>query len=93
MLRGIFLLRRSELLWFYQQGASELFPDAWEHYFAPIPARERGDMMKAYYKRLTSPDRRVRQKAARAWSIWEGEHEQALLRSGAREEVRRRHVR
>ena len=72
MLRGIFLLRRSELLWFYQQGASEIFPDAWEHYLAPIPPRERGDMMKAYYKRLTSPDRRVRQKAARAWSIWEG---------------------
>ena len=72
VLRGIFLLRRSELLWFYQQGASEIFPDAWEHYLAPIPSRERGDMMKAYYKRLTSPDRRVRLKAARAWSIWEG---------------------
>ena len=72
VLRGIFLLRRSELLWFYQEGASEIFPDAWEHYLAPIPSRERGDMMKAYYKRLTSPDRRVRRKAARAWSIWEG---------------------
>ena len=72
VLRGIFLLRRSELLWFYQQGASEIFPDAWEHYLAPIPPRERGDMMKAYYTRLTSRDRRVRQKAARAWSIWEG---------------------
>ena len=72
VLRGIFLLRRSELLWFYQAGASEIFPDAWEQYLAPIPSRERGDMMKAYYKRLTSPDRRVRQKAARAWSIWEG---------------------
>jgi proline iminopeptidase len=72
VLRGIFLLRRSELLWFYQKGASEIFPDAWEHYLAPIPLSERGDMMKAYYKRLTSPDRRVRQKAARAWSIWEG---------------------
>jgi proline iminopeptidase len=72
VLRGIFLLRRSELLWFYQEGASEIFPDAWEHYLAPIPSRERGDMMKAYYKRLTDPDRRVRRKAARAWSIWEG---------------------
>ena len=72
VLRGIFLLRRRELLWFYQEGASEIFPDAWEHYLAPIPSRERGDMMKAYYKRLTSPDRRVRRKAARAWSIWEG---------------------
>ena len=45
---------------------------AWEHYLAPIPSRERSDMMKAYYRRLTSPDRSVRQKAARAWSIWEG---------------------
>ena len=58
MLRGIFLLRRSELLWFYQEGASHIFPDAWEGYLAPIPPRERGDMMKAYYKRLTSRDRR-----------------------------------
>jgi proline iminopeptidase len=72
VLRGIFLLRQSELLWFYQEGASEIFPDAWEQYLAPIPSRERGDMMKAYYKRLTNPDRRVRQNAARAWSIWEG---------------------
>lgn len=72
VLRGIFLLRRSELEWFYQEGASHLFPDAWEGYLAPIPQSERGDMMKAYYKRLTSRDRRVRMQAARAWSIWEG---------------------
>ncbi len=72
VLRGIFLLRASELLWFYQEGASHLFPDAWELYLEPIPPRERGDMMKAYYKRLTSPDRRVRLRAARAWAIWEG---------------------
>jgi proline iminopeptidase len=72
VLRGIFLLRESELLWFYQQGASEIFPDAWEGYLAPIPPRERGDMMRAYYRRLTSRDRRGRREAARAWSIWEG---------------------
>ena len=72
VLRGIFLLRRSELEWFYQEGASHLFPDAWEGYLAPIPPRERKDMMKAYYKRLTSSNRRVRMQAARAWSIWEG---------------------
>jgi len=71
-LRGIFLLRKAELLWFYQQGASQLFPDAWEHFLAPIPPRERGDLMKAYHKRLTSRDRRTRLRAARAWSIWEG---------------------
>jgi proline iminopeptidase len=72
VLRGIFLLRRSELLWFYQKGASEIFPDAWEAFVEPIPPRERGDMMRAYYKRLTSKDRRVRLRAARAWSVWEG---------------------
>jgi proline iminopeptidase len=71
VLRGIFLLRQSELLWFYQDGASHIFPDAWEHYLAPIPPRERGNMMKAYYKRLTGRSRRVRMQAARAWSIWE----------------------
>jgi len=72
VLRGIFMLRRSELEWFYQEGASHLFPDAWESYLAPIPPRERKDMMKAYYKRLTSRNKEVRTEAARAWSIWEG---------------------
>lgn len=72
VLRGIFLLRRSELLWFYQEGASHIFPDAWESYLAPIPPRERGDMMQAYYKRLTSKNKAVRKQAAIAWSVWEG---------------------
>ncbi len=72
VLRGIFLLRRSELLWFYQEGASHIFPDAWEGFLEPIPPRERGDLMKAYYKRLTSPNRAVRKRAAKAWSVWEG---------------------
>jgi len=72
VLRGIFLLRRSELLWFYQDGASHIFPDAWESYLAPIPPRERGDMMRAYYARLTSKNRQVRRRAAKAWAVWEG---------------------
>jgi proline iminopeptidase len=71
VLRGIFLLRRQELLWFYQHGASVIFPDAWEHFLAPIPEPERGDMMQAYHRRLTSDDAQVRLEAARAWSIWE----------------------
>ncbi len=72
VLRGIFLLRRRELLWFYQEGASWLFPDAWEEYLKPIPEAERGDLMSAYYRRLTSDDPAVRREAARAWSVWEG---------------------
>ena len=72
VLRGIFMLRREELTWFYQSGAHWLFPDAWEEFVAPIPEDERGDMISAYYKRLTSPDRDVQLPAARAWSQWEG---------------------
>jgi len=73
IVRGIFTLRRSELLWYYQEGASWLFPDKWERFLAPIPEDERGDLMAAYHRRLTDPDRRVRVEAARAWSVWEGE--------------------
>jgi proline iminopeptidase len=72
VLRGIFLLRKIEIDWFYQRGASFLFPDAWEHYLAPIPLEEHGDLLRAYHARLTSEDAAVRQEAARAWSIWEG---------------------
>ncbi|MDP4822956.1 MAG: prolyl aminopeptidase [Aestuariivirgaceae bacterium] len=72
ILRGIFTLRRAELLWFYQEGASWLYPDAWEGFLAPIPLEERHDMMAAYYRRLTGPDRDIQLQAARAWSQWEG---------------------
>ncbi|MGB5132529.1 MAG: prolyl aminopeptidase [Steroidobacteraceae bacterium] len=72
VLRGIFLLRRSELDWFYQQGASALFPDRWEDYVAPIPEAERVDLMRAFHRRLTGPDRAAAIAAARAWAVWEG---------------------
>ncbi|KAA0153634.1 hypothetical protein FNF27_06785 [Cafeteria roenbergensis] len=72
VLRGIFLLRRKELEWFYQEGASFVYPDAWETYLEAIPEEERGDMMAAYHKRLTSDDPKVQMDAARAWSVWEG---------------------
>ena len=71
VLRGIFLLRKKELRWFYQQGADALFPDEWEKYLAPIPEQERDDLIAAYYKRLTSDNAEVRGQAARAWSQWE----------------------
>ncbi|MAW81330.1 MAG: prolyl aminopeptidase [Parvularcula sp.] len=72
VLRGIFTLRREELLWFYQEGASWIFPDLWEGYLAPIPEGERGDLIAAYYKRLTGDDRAEQMRAAKAWSVWEG---------------------
>ncbi len=71
ILRGIFMLRKKEINWFYQEGASYIYPDAWEYYLAPIPEAERGDLVAAYYKRLTSADDEVRIEAAKAWSIWE----------------------
>jgi proline iminopeptidase len=73
VLRGVFLLTERELNWFYQDGASMLFPDAWERFCAPIPADERGDMISAYHKRLVHADRRVQAEAAAAWSQWEGD--------------------
>jgi proline iminopeptidase len=72
VLRGIFTLRRSELIWFYQEGASAILPEAWEEYLKPIPPEERGDLIVAYHRRLTGPDENVRLEAARAWSMWEG---------------------
>ncbi len=72
VLRGIFMLRRWELEWFYQQGTSRLFPDAWESYLAAIPEVEHHDLISAYHRRLTSDDEPTRLAAARAWSVWEG---------------------
>jgi len=72
ILRGIFLLRRAEVDWFYQEGANWIYPDSWEHYRDAIPEAERGDFLQAYHRRLTSEDPAVRRAAARAWSIWEG---------------------
>lgn len=71
VLRGIFMLRPYELTWFYQQGASNIFPDVWESYLAPIPVEERGDLMSAYHRRLFGADQDAQIEAARAWSLWE----------------------
>lgn len=65
------MLRQKEINWFYQEGASNIFPDAWEKYLAPIPEDERGNMIDAYYKRLTSENEDVMTEAAKAWSVWE----------------------
>jgi proline iminopeptidase len=72
ILRGIFLCRPQEIQWFYQAGASRLFPDYWEDYLAPIPADERHDLVDAFYRRLTGSDQIAQMHAAKAWSIWEG---------------------
>jgi proline iminopeptidase len=73
VLRGIYTLTRAELEWYYQFGVSEMFPDKWERFQAPIPPAERGDMMRAYHKLLTGNDEAAKIAAAKAWSLWEGE--------------------
>jgi proline iminopeptidase len=71
ILRGIFLCRRQDLLWFYQDGASHVFPDYWQSFLAPVPLAERGDMMGAYHRLLTGSNELARMGAAKAWSGWE----------------------
>ncbi|HLI64998.1 MAG TPA: prolyl aminopeptidase [Caulobacteraceae bacterium] len=73
ILRGVFLLTAREVRWFYQDGASMLFPDAWARFVEPIPAAERDDLLAAYHRRLTHPDPKVQARAAAAWSQWEGD--------------------
>jgi proline iminopeptidase len=89
VLRGIFLLRPAEIHWFYQHGASEIYPDRWESYLEPIPPAERADLLHAYHRRFTGSDPAVALTAARAWSVWEGatshlyESENTVSRFGA----------
>ena len=73
IVRGVYTLTRAELEWYYQFGVSQMFPEKWERFLAPIPQAERGDLMAAYRKRLVSEDRAVQLEAAKAWSLWEGE--------------------
>ena len=71
ILRGIFLCRDEDIHWFYQQGANHVFPEYWQQYIQVIPPRERGDMLDAFYRRLTGDNEIERMAAAKAWSIWE----------------------
>lgn len=73
ILRGVYTLTRAELEWYYQFGVSQMFPEKWERFIAPIPEAERGDLMGAYRRRLVSDDRALQLEAAKAWSLWEGE--------------------
>lgn len=73
VLRGIFTIRQAEIDWYYQEGASRIYPDKWERFIAPVPEDERGDIVAAYRRLLTGDDPATRLAAARAWSVWEGE--------------------
>jgi proline iminopeptidase len=72
VLRGIFLCRPEDIQWFYQYGASRVFPDYWQDFLAQIPEQEQSDLVSAYYRRLTSANELEQIQAAKAWSIWEG---------------------
>lgn len=82
VLRGIFLCRPHEIRWFYQEGASRIFPDYWQDFVAPIPAEEQNDMLGAYFLRLTGEDEIARMAAAKAWSLWEGRCSNLLANKG-----------
>lgn len=92
ILRGIFLGRRHEIAWFYQQGASRIFPDYWQDFLAPIPDRERDNLVRAYYERLTGDDEIARMAAAKAWALWEGRCATLHPDNGLRDEFADPHV-
>lgn len=83
ILRGVFMLRPQELQWFYQDGASRLFPDYWQDYIAPIPPAERTDLISAHHRRLTGDDREAMLASAKAWSVWEGVTSNLLVSEAA----------
>jgi proline iminopeptidase len=92
VLRGIFLCRPQEIRWFYQEGASWVFPDHWQDFIAPIPQEERHDLVGAYHRRLTGEDEVARMAAAKAWSIWEGRTANLLKNEGVRNYFSGAHV-
>jgi proline iminopeptidase len=71
ILRGIFLCRDEDLSWFYQRGASQIFPDYWEDFVCPIKPEDRHDLVAAYYQLLTSDNELARMGAAKSWALWE----------------------
>jgi len=83
VLRGIFMLRPEELRWFYQEGASNLFPDYWESFIAPIAESDRHDLVAAHHRRLVGDDRAAMLDSARAWSVWEGVTSNLLISEAA----------
>ncbi len=92
IVRGIFLCRKRDIDWFYQDGASRLFPDYWRDFIEPIPAAERADLVQAYYRRLTGVDELQRMAAAKAWSIWEGRTATLRINPGVVEHFADPHV-
>ena len=92
VLRGIFLCRPKEIHWFYQEGASKIFPDYWQDFIAPVPKEKRNDIVNAYYEILTGKNEIARMAAAKAWSIWEGRTANLLQNSSVVSHFSRPHT-
>jgi len=92
VLRGVFLCRPHEIQWFYQEGASRLFPDYWVDFVAPVAPRDRGDLLHAYHQLLTGEDELRRLAAAKAWSVWEGRTATLLPDDSVAEHFARPHL-
>ena len=92
ILRGIFLCRPRDIQWFYQDGASYLYPDLWQNYINVIPEEERNDLVSAYYKYLTSEDKELQHKVARAWSAWEGSTSSLIAKPAVLNHFLRDHI-
>ena len=72
VLRGVFLCRKSDIMWFYQSGAHEVFPDYWSDFISLIPTEERSDILSAYHKRIHGDDLELSKELCKRWAIWEG---------------------
>lgn len=92
VLRGVFLCRHRDIQWFYQDGASYIYPDLWQRYISVIPEDERNDLVSAFYKRLTSSDEDTRLKAAHAWSMWEGNTSNLIAKESVLEHFSDAHI-
>ncbi len=92
VLRGVFLCRSRDIQWFYQDGASYIYPDLWQDYISVIPEDERDDLVAAFYKRLTSDDQATQMSAARAWSVWEGSTSNLTTKESVLEHFSEPHV-
>ena len=72
VLRGVFLCRKSDIMWFYQRGAHEVFPDYWSDFISLIPTEERSDILSAYHKRIHGDDLDLSKELCHRWALWEG---------------------
>jgi len=72
ILRGVFLCRKDDINWFYQNGASEIYPQYWENYISIVDQSKRENILSAYHEMIFSSDETISNRACKEWSLWEG---------------------